>query len=109
MDNINLLQDNNCEIFVNSLMKGTKSELENIYLTPDIKAVFFMKKKKEKTKECINCGKCNEVCPLKCHVYECVKTKGRIKPLNCDRCGLCTFICPSHIDISKYLSKGGEA
>ena len=109
IDNTKILQDKDCDILVNGLMKGTEAKLENIYLTLDVKAVFFMKKKKEKMRECINCGKCNEVCPLKCRVYECVKTKGRIKPLNCDNCGLCTFICPSHIDISKYLSKEEQA
>ena len=105
IDTLDLIKDPNYVVYVNSLMEARESNLENIYLDETIRAVFVMKKQKIRTRLCQNCGKCNEVCPLKNNVYECVKTKGRKKIDNCLSCGLCSFVCPSHLNINQYLRR----
>ncbi len=107
MDTLNLVKEKEYNVYINSLMRGVKASLEDIYLTEDILGVFVMKKEDMKEQICQNCGKCNEVCPLKNNVYECVKTNGRKKLKTCLSCGLCSFVCPSHINMTNYI-KGKE-
>lgn len=90
------------DILINGLLTGTPSILENIILTEDIRAVYFMRKKNNRTNPCNHCGKCTQVCPMNCNPYKSVLTKGKKKSTACISCGLCNFICPSNIEISKY-------
>jgi len=86
------------EVYVNGIMNGVSSKVEDIILTEEIRGIYFMKEKKEATKPCIHCGKCNQICPMKCNPYQKILTKGKQESPDCIHCGLCTFICPSFID-----------
>ena len=97
--------DDDYVCIVNGLMTGYISNLEDLILTDDIDSIFIMKKNTVKEKECINCGLCYNVCPLKINPVKSLKSK-RKNP-NCLNCGLCTYICPSFINLRKYL-KGDE-
>ena len=97
--------DDDYVCIVNGLMTGYISNLEDLILTDDIDSIFIMKKNTIKEKECINCGLCYNVCPLKINPVKSLKSK-RKNP-NCLNCGLCTYICPSFINLRKYL-KGDE-
>ena len=93
-------------IFLNGLMKPTLCDgEENLILTEEIRAIYFMRKKQVETRECIRCGKCVEICPMKCNPYYSFKTKGKYKNEKCLHCGLCTFICPSFIPLATYLGE----
>lgn len=106
-ENIDFI-DHNYTMYVNGIMKSEVSKIEDIIITEDIRAIYFMKNKKYVSKDCSNCGKCNEVCPVNCNPYLALKTKGKYQNEKCINCGLCTFICPSYIDLAKYLNKKGN-
>lgn len=90
-------------LYVNGLMHGIPSKLDWVVLDETIRAVYFMKEMDKQELPCENCGRCNEVCPVKCNPYKSVLTKGKYIPQDCLHCGLCTFICPSYITLEKYL------
>ena len=92
---------NEYAFYINGLMHRETAVLEDVILTPKIRVLYFMKPLHYKTKPCIHCGKCNDICPLKCNPYLAVNKKETSN--NCIHCGLCTFICPSYIDIEKFL------
>ncbi len=69
------------------------------------------------TIECIRCGKCVEVCPMKLHPILIAKysEKERIDlaesvyAMDCFECGCCSFICPSHIPLVHWIRYGKSA
>ncbi len=75
----------------NGLMSGIeinpKKEVVDYYFN----SLIITKENKEKERECLNCGKCYEVCPYK---------KNR-----CIGCSLCSYFCPSNISINKDVLK----
>lgn len=96
------LKSDNYRVIVNGLLKGYESKIDDIVLTEDIRAIYFMSKKDYQETSCIHCGKCNEVCPTKARPYISYLSKGQKQSKNCIQCGLCSFICPSHIPLYKY-------
>ncbi len=106
-DNIKI-KEKKYDLFVNGIMKRTVAQLEDIIITENIRAVYFMKKRSYLKQDCVHCGKCNEVCPLNCNPYLSYITKKDFNMDNCIRCGLCTFICPSYIEIDDILNKKGD-
>lgn len=63
------------------------------------------------TLNCIGCGKCAEICPVKLtptlikKAYEKnkISTIEALNTLKCVRCGLCSYICPSRVDVSEFV------
>jgi len=60
---------------------------------------------------CINCGKCEQVCPVDIMVqyaYKCIYA-GELEEalmhglLDCVACGLCSYVCPAKIDLAESL------
>ncbi|MDR2655153.1 MAG: SLBB domain-containing protein [Oscillospiraceae bacterium] len=57
---------------------------------------------------CINCGKCNQVCPAglspsfiyKYGKYGYFARAERLHPEKCIECACCSYICPAHLDLS---------
>ena len=96
------------KIFLNGIMNRQEIQIENIVITEEVRAIYFMKPLTYHPKKCIHCGKCDEVCPRKCHPYLVVQTKGAYPNNDCIHCGLCTFICPSFIDLNEFLKKRSE-
>lgn len=61
-------------------------------------------------KECINCGKCLEVCPVglaPCYILEKPFKIGEsrfFKTFNyCIECGCCSYVCPANIPLKSYI------
>lgn len=101
-------QRDDYEVYVNGLMCGIKSQMDQIILDEHVRAVYFMKPIVCETKQCEGCGKCNLVCPMGCKPYQALLTKGKKGCTNCIHCGLCTFICPSYIDLAKVMVGGQD-
>ncbi len=83
--------DKKYDIFLNSFISGKKLNNNEVIITDDIDAIIINKKCSDDELECINCGLCVEVCP--------VKINPLVKNDKCIKCGLCNYICPSKIKI----------
>ena len=64
----------------------------------------------ETQKDCINCGKCIEVCPeglAPCYILKTPSKLIESKFLNtfrfCSECGCCSYICPARIPLKSYI------
>lgn len=60
-------------------------------------------------KECINCGKCINICPVRLSPILIKNTKSdkvleKLNPNKCVSCGLCSYICPSKIDLREIVN-----
>lgn len=91
------------EYIINGLMTGRKIEIENLIVTKELKSLLIMKKDTLPETECINCGKCVEVCPMSCNPRALLEKNNPKYRQNCIDCGLCSYICPSFINLRKYL------
>ena len=104
---INLVNQEEYEVYVNGLMMGKKMSWENLIVTPELKAILIMKKENIYSSQCINCGKCYFVCPKNCNPREFLRTHRKEEIKDCIDCGLCSYICPSFINLRKVI-KGDE-
>ena len=95
-------------------MMGESIAKDNLVISPSLNAVLLMENRKDKTAECLRCGKCIEVCPVGiCPVLvkDNVDNKEKLKKLDIDKCiscGLCSYICPSKILVREYVKKAKE-
>ena len=70
--------------------------------------VVLLKSESVKTLNCIGCGKCAEICPVKltptlikqAYEKENLRTLTALKADKCVKCGLCSYICPSRVDVT---------
>lgn len=93
---------NNDSIFVlNGLMMGSECKKENTIISPGTNGIIVIPNKEEKTYQCINCGLCYKLCPVKVNPKK-VMDKKRLSR-NCIDCGLCSYLCPSNINLRKFL------
>lgn len=58
--------------------------------------------------ECINCGKCTNICPARLSPILIInekndKTIKKLHPEKCIKCGLCSYICPSKIKLREKI------
>lgn len=81
-------------------------------ITKESKAILFMKNVVTgDIKDCIKCGKCVRVCPVKLSpvvICDNVDNEYTLKKLNvskCISCGLCSYICPAKIEVRKYIKE----
>lgn len=86
------------EIIANGLMCGYKiSNVDSFVIDGNVSSIHIMKKPKKVNPECINCGKCIEVCPL------------GVSPLTgknkdkCIACNLCSYMCPGFVNLKDKL------
>ena len=86
------------DVIFNGLMSGCIiKDVDNFVITNNINSINIMKKKTFKVVDCINCGKCIEICPK------------NLNPLNkhnlekCINCGLCSYVCPCYINLKKEV------
>lgn len=95
--------ENDYIIVANGLFIGNEISL-NTVLTNDIKSLFVMKKEIIQEKECINCGLCYKICPVKInpkYMHEFKDKKQKKYKEKCINCGLCSYMCPSKINLTK--------
>lgn len=94
---------------VNGLMSGISLPTDEVIVSSNLNSVVVMQKKFIKSQECINCGRCVELCPVKLYPSIIFKNIDNLKMLNklnvksCINCGLCSYVCPSKIELSEYL------
>jgi electron transport complex protein RnfC len=82
---------------------GYAASIENPMLRWDIALTAMPLKKHSKINECVNCGRCTDVCPMKLTPYFILRSSKRkseqvAKQLTagmCIYCGACSYICPS--------------
>ena len=89
-------------IIANSLMNGFIVN-EDLIITDEIKAIYIMKKISQSTDDCIQCGKCLNVCPKNIDIVKCLRQNQKSKL--CCNCGLCNYVCPSYINITQVLKE----
>lgn len=98
------LEEKDFLIYVNGIMKGSNLECENLIVTPELKSLLIMKNIPIKENDCINCGKCYQVCPVGCNPRAYLKNHKKREVESCIDCGLCTYICPSFINLRKVIN-----
>ena len=55
--------------------------------------------------ECIDCGKCDQVCDMGIPIAQMVREKGGIRTIECMGCGRCVAVCPQNV-LSFYSAAG---
>lgn len=80
INKLKVLSDN-CMYIKNGIMAGREININKEIISEDFEALFIAENKKIISKDCINCGKCYEVCPSK----------------KCINCNLCYYVCPSNL------------
>lgn len=100
IDNYFEITTNEYQAIANGLMQGFLiSDISNFIITEDIFAINIMKADQEHKEECINCGKCIDICPV------------GVNPLSgknfskCINCGLCSYICPGFVNLKEKLKE----
>jgi len=94
---------------VNGSMRGKGLPTDDVVVSKDLKSVLVVENKYYKTSNCINCGKCAEVCPSKIYPSLIMKNVDDPKKINilhpdkCINCGLCSYVCPSKIELNEYI------
>lgn len=105
ISNVTNINKKDINIVVNGLIAGQTVKNLNEMVTSDTRSIFITKKLKEHPKECINCGLCNNKCPVGLNPKYLMEHK-RADRSKCIKCGLCTYICPSKINFKAVL--GGD-
>lgn len=102
-------------IIVNGLIKGTAIADTDMPVTDVLKSVTFISKvaiPEQKQTECVHCGNCHKVCPVKIHPDKLFdsyfyNTELPEKMINtaalCTQCGLCDTGCPSRLPLYQAI------
>lgn len=91
------------EYMINGVMTGKKMEVDNLIVTEELNSIMIMEQDEISEKECMNCGKCVQICPVDCNPKKVYDTQEKKYAKDCIDCGLCSYICPSFINLRKYL------
>lgn len=92
---------------VNGPMIGKALDSDLVPVTKQVFGIVFLKDIKCMEEECINCGKCVNICPVRISPIEISKNKkkpeklNKLRPNKCIGCGLCSYICPSKINLKE--------
>ena len=103
------------QIIEGNLLSGNAQYNEEISITLSTDSIVFQKYDKYQTPpefNCISCGKCASVCPIKLNPqrleaaylendYDEIR---RLKAESCIDCGCCSYICPSRRHISQRIT-----
>jgi len=105
----------NGKLILNGTMRGyacfsdeqpVSSNIDSIHIQ-EPKEIFFF----ENT-ACVNCGKCNAICPVDLEVnllgrfseYGIFEKCRDLGAENCIECGLCAYVCPAHRPLVQFIS-----
>lgn len=105
-DNIEFINNDEVDYAVNGLMCGKNLDIEDLIVTNELDGIVINFREEEKNYECINCGKCNEICPVGIDpnlVFN--HNKKTYQKDKCINCGLCTYICPAYINFKNKIKE----
>jgi len=86
-----------------------KEVTEDFVITSNVNCILVMAKNKNKSINCLRCGKCINACPVKIDpvlIKDSVNNVEKLKKLDCLKCiecGLCSYVCPSNIPVRDYV------
>ncbi len=98
---------------IGGMMMGVDVTDINIPISKTTSAIFVNNQVlKPVVQECIRCGQCSEVCPVRLlpqQLYwhaksENIKDALNYNLLDCIECACCDYVCPSHIPLVSYFS-----
>lgn len=102
-------------IIVNGPIMGNMIVDDTTVITKEVAGIAVLDNKDNiEEMDCINCGKCINICPVQISPVLIMDEKNnknikRLHPEKCINCGLCSYICPSKIDLrKKVLDKVGK-
>lgn len=87
-------------------MMGVSIPSDELIITKDLNTILVLEENKTKSKNCIKCGKCSEVCPVGLMPVMIIDNKEKANKLKLDKCiecGLCSYICPAKIEVREIL------
>lgn len=93
------------------LMMGNSLPSDDLVVTSNLNSVFVIKECNNSIEECIRCGKCVEVCPVKLSpilIKDNINNPKKLEKLKANRCincGLCSYICPAKINVRDYVKE----
>lgn len=104
-------------VVAGGVMKGYAASLEWPLLRHSGALTVMPLKKHHRTLECINCGRCASVCPMKLAPYYILRSSKKpgenmAKQLctgMCIYCGACSYICPARIPLKEKILKYNNA
>lgn len=105
-EHINFINNNEVTYIVNGLMGGFSSDITDLIVTNELDGIIINFKENYNEGNCINCGKCLEVCPVNIDPNWIFNNKNNTELKNrCINCGLCTYICPVYINFKKRIKE----
>lgn len=106
----NMEMDDKVIFIANGLMQGKIIPIDDFIIEPDLTSIFIMKEQKiQASEECIHCGACIDICPVKLNPTLFLKPKYlELVKDKCLQCGLCSYICPAHINFKERREESYE-
>lgn len=107
------IKKGNYKIIMNGPMMG-KIVDDDAIITKNTTGVVVLECLNDKEIDCINCGKCTNICPVRLAPILIVdnqnneKVLEKLNPRKCIECGLCSYICPSKINLRDIVIKAKE-
>lgn len=109
--------NNDHKVIAGGPMMG--KEVDNdLVISNNINCILLTKRDSIKPIECLNCGKCVNVCPTKLSpvlIMKSINSKEKdinkikkLMPEKCCECGLCSYICPSKILVRQEVIKAKQ-
>ena len=87
-------------------MMGTSIPNDELIITKNLNTILVLEDEDIKSKTCIKCGKCSEVCPVGLMPVMIIDNKEKARKLRLDKCiecGLCSYVCPAKIEVREIL------
>lgn len=87
-------------------MMGISIPSDELIITNNLSTILVLNNLNIKSKKCIKCGKCSEVCPVGLMPVAIIDNREKAKKLKIDKCincGLCSYVCPSKIEVREIL------
>lgn len=87
-------------------MMGTSIPSDELIITKDLNTILVLNDSDTKSRDCIKCGKCSEVCPVGLMPAMIIDNKEKVNKLKIDKCiecGLCSYVCPAKIEVREIL------
>ncbi|MCR4741467.1 MAG: hypothetical protein K5866_01140 [Treponema sp.] len=102
-------------IVINGLISGSRVQSLDTPITKDVKSLTFLSKEKKTDQNifnCINCGNCRFICPVKISpdliynnviYYKELTQNIALSSIRCTNCGLCNINCPSRLPLCQTI------